>query len=345
MRRFGPEMVRHILKRKIFATILIALILGPVFGFFSNWTQAPAAVGMVCLEGFSQGAFNKIRWQTGSESEITFFKLFKRTQEQTDWMEINSQTAIDPGGPTGHDYSYDDNTINSGTTYLYKLTVFYNRQPPTEDEGPITVVAGTAVTIPAIVCSSSPASTPKSPTATNNHTPTLTSTTTHTPTVTRTATLGPSPTNTSVGSSSATPTRTNTPVTQSSQSQYPGPATVTPVRSSGPLPTSVQATPSPGVPLDEGGDPYPFQSNPITNPITSPITSSVGSLINPFPSVTVQFPDLIPTEPLQSASRTGMVKASESGGLELNRVIPIFVVGIIWMLLGVWFVFAWRRYR
>jgi hypothetical protein len=40
-----------------------------------------------------------------------------------------------------------------------------------------------------------------------------------------------------------------------------------------------------------------------------------------------------------------MVKASESGGLELNRVIPIFVVGIIWMLLGVWFVFAWRRYR
>ena len=162
------------IRHKIFHLILASLILGIVFGFFSNSTPAPAAVGMVCLEGFPQGAFNKLRWQTGSESEITFFKLFKRTQEETNWLEINSQTATDPGGPTGHDYSFDDNAISSGTTYLYKLTVYYNRQPPTEDEGPVTVVAGTAVTLPAIVCASSPVSTPSTPTPTKTRTPTPT---------------------------------------------------------------------------------------------------------------------------------------------------------------------------
>ncbi len=101
-----------------------------------NLSPRPAAVRLSNLQAQCVGHKAELIWQTSSEVDNLGFKILRATSAQGPF-EIVSETLI-PTSASGY-YHWADESVQSGTTYYYKLRDL-DRNGKSNDHGPVSIV-------------------------------------------------------------------------------------------------------------------------------------------------------------------------------------------------------------
>ena len=83
------------------------------------WLILAAAIGYLQVRGANQ---IEVSWSTESEFETAGFNIFRSTEREGDYNQINEQLVPAEGNAArGADYTYLDSDIQAGQTYYYRL--------------------------------------------------------------------------------------------------------------------------------------------------------------------------------------------------------------------------------
>jgi hypothetical protein len=277
--------------------------------------RAKAAVTLIYFEAVPGDQQINIRWGTATELNTAGF-FVQRSVDQNNYIRLHSDIIPAQGsGVTGWEYEYTDSNLPNGQTFWYKLEEIETNGKSLPPYGPIS----------AIPCN------PCLPT------PTKTSTVTKTPTLTKTDSSSPTRTPTPTRTTSSGGSSTRRTPTATSVSSYPGPSssgaqtTITTSSSglSNPAPTSDQESIVPSLTEED---------------ISSEQSNATATLV-PLPSITMIFPET-PT-PVQAAAVSDQNnpanEAPRSGWKSPQRLAVIGIVLAVWVILGGWFFFSFRR--
>ncbi len=103
---------------------------------FSDWAvgnDAPTSAGLVSFKAkLTPKNKVKVKWETGNESNVFGFNLYRQPVGSKKWVKLNGDVPIDAqniGKPEGALYTFVDKKVQSGKTYRYKLEVLKTSEP------------------------------------------------------------------------------------------------------------------------------------------------------------------------------------------------------------------------
>lgn len=270
---------------------------------------AQAAVELLFFRARTDANRVFLEWQTGTEIDNSGYYVNRSQVSGSNYTRLHAN-IIPAEGDTlvGARYTYTDTTVTTGQEYWYRLEII-DTNGNSDLSDPLRVVAGATAT----------------PTASRTPTTTATGTATGTATATSptgaSATASPTATATTSGGQPATATQTATRT-----------ATATPRPDSG----SGEETATPEIsetPEGEGTPPAP-EGGPT-------------STLVPFPTITIEIPLVTPTARLKVVSPDDQEAFPKEGdrlaGFDFGRYLPLVLIGLVWVVLGVWFVYLQRK--
>lgn len=88
--------------------------------------QPSTAVNVTGFRGVSKRAKIVLKWQTGNESQLAGFNVYRRVGKGK-WKQVNKALlqAKHAGSAQGDKYSFRDKKVKTGKTYRYKLQIVY----------------------------------------------------------------------------------------------------------------------------------------------------------------------------------------------------------------------------
>jgi len=303
---------------KFLKWVFILLIF--IFTGIEDYSRSQAAVTLIYFDAVPGDGQVLLKWETATELN-TFGYFVQRGFDQENYVRLHLARIPAQGGSgiIGGVYEYTDSGLLNGQTYWYRL-----------EEIEIINSVGRSIfhePVSAIPCEDPPCPLP----------PTATPTVTKTPTITKTSSSSPART--------PTPTRTNSPggsstkktSTATTVSAYPGPSS-----------SGAQVTVTTG----SGGAAYPAPTSgqettiiPLTEEVTSSEPGDATATLIPLPSITMIFPKSPTSGQLVAVAGQNISSnnAPRSGWRSPQRLAVIAIVLAVWVILGGWFFFSFRR--
>jgi hypothetical protein len=183
-----------------------------------NWSYGRAAVDLRSFSADGADRLVRVRWETASEFDISAFYVQRSNLQSSGYQRISEPIFSKSDQASGAKYAFDDQDVENGVTYYYKLEVV---DPVNHSDfyGPVSAV-------------------PQAPTLT----PTITQTGEASPTPS--VTFTPSATSSTGASSTPTPTSTRLPASVSTDTPVPS-FTYTPEATTTVTPTlTITSTPT-----------------------------------------------------------------------------------------------------
>lgn len=95
-------------------------------GAFRLSTCVPTAATLVSFTGNATDAHRvRLKWQTGTETNVVGFNIYRATDRQGAYQKVNSDllAAKHPGNVLGASYRFGDKSVQRGRVYFYKVEI------------------------------------------------------------------------------------------------------------------------------------------------------------------------------------------------------------------------------
>ncbi len=307
-------LLRRLLRRALTLTLAAAL-LAPL-------RPAQAAVTLSYFRPLAGDGLVRVEWRTASELDTLAFQVQRSLEQGAGFTDVSESISAHGDPLIGGDYVITDTTVANGVTYWYRLKETSTNFLVTYHD-PVSVTPG-----------ATPTPTATAPAATPTRTRTATGTL---PTVVQ---ITLTPTQTSAVAASPTPTRTLTPYLSPTTAGYLGPTSPAPVATVA-APQVKTATPVGGQP----GAPTPPGLTPTEVPGAAPVftdTITQSATLIPLPSLTLIFPTPSPAALAQAPTEAPVRPAAPAQTPQ--RLLPVALIGLIWLILVTWWIYTLRKH-